>query len=141
MKKQVAIFMLAFFCVFFVGCSSSHGVNYSSDSNEESNSVTFTDSLNREVTVCSHERVVTLLGSFCDEWILAGGTVVGTASDSFVSFDLNLPDSVVDIGSHMKPDIEKILSLSPDFIIASSGTAICKVALRDIIPAFSVGNN
>lgn len=122
MKKQVAIFMLAFFCVFSVGCSSSHGVNYSSTSNEESNSVTFTDSLNREVTVCSHERVVTLLGSFCDEWILAGGTVVGTASDSFVSFDLNLPDSVVDIGSHMKPDIEKILSVNPDFVIASSAT-------------------
>lgn len=100
MKKQFVVLMLVITCIFSAGCSSSHGVNYSSTSNEESNSVTFTDSLNREVTVRSHERVVTLLGNFCDEWILAGGTVVGTVSDSFVSFDLNLPDSVIDIGSH-----------------------------------------
>ena len=67
MKKQFVILILVISCIFSVGCSSAHGVNYSSVSNEESNSVTFTDSLNREVTVRSHERVVTLLGSFCDE--------------------------------------------------------------------------
>jgi iron complex transport system substrate-binding protein len=80
----------------------------------------FTDDLGREVTVKSHDRVVTLLGSFCDEWLLAGGSVVGTGSDSFTSFDLNLEDSVVDVGEHSEPNLEVILSLEPDLVIASS---------------------
>lgn len=82
--------------------------------------VKFTDALGREVSVSKPKRVVTLLGSFCDEWLLAGGTVVGTASDSFTSFELSLDESVEDIGSHMTPDVEKIIELNPDFVIASS---------------------
>lgn len=89
---------------------------------ENTSAVTFTDALGREITVSKPERVVTLLGSFCDEWLLAGGNVVGTASDSFTSFDLNLDESVEDIGSHMTPDAEKIIALNPDFVIASSYT-------------------
>lgn len=82
--------------------------------------VTFEDALGREIQVSDPERVVTLLGSFCDEWLLAGGSVVGTASDSFTGFDLGLDESVVDIGSHMEPDAEKIIGLDPDFVIASA---------------------
>lgn len=87
---------------------------------EASEEVTFEDALGREIQVSAPERVVTLLGSFCDEWLLAGGSVVGTASDSFTSFDLGLDESVVDIGSHMEPDAEKIIGLEPDFVIASA---------------------
>ncbi len=82
--------------------------------------VTFTDDLGREVTVTNPQRVVTLLGSFCDEWLLAGGSVVGTASDTFKNYDFGFDDSVVDIGSHMEPDVEQILAANPDFVIASS---------------------
>lgn len=89
---------------------------------KESEGVTFTDALGREVNVVNTERVVTLLGSFCDEWLLAGGNVVGTAHDSFSSFDLGLDESVVDIGTHLEPDVEKIIALEPDFVIASSMT-------------------
>lgn len=87
---------------------------------EAAEEVTFEDALGREIQVSAPERVVTLLGSFCDEWLLAGGSVVGTASDSFTSFDLGLDESVVDIGSHMEPDAEKIIGLDPDFVIASA---------------------
>ena len=87
---------------------------------EAAEEVTFEDALGREIQVSAPERVVTLLGSFCDEWLLAGGSVVGTASDSFTSFDLGLDESVVDIGSHMEPDAEKIIGLEPDFVIASA---------------------
>lgn len=87
---------------------------------EKSAAVTFTDSLGREVTVSNPERVVTLLGSFCDEWLLAGGNVVGTASDTFKNYDFGFDDSVIDIGSHMTPDLEQILAANPDFVIASS---------------------
>lgn len=82
--------------------------------------VTFSDSLGRSVSVKNPQRVVTLLGSFCDEWLLAGGSVVGTANDSFTSFELGLGEEVVNIGSHIEPDVEKIVGLEPDFVIASS---------------------
>lgn len=91
-----------------------------SETSEESTVVTFTDDLDREIEVDSPERVVTLLGSFCDEWLLAGGTVVGTANDTFTNYDFGFGDEVVDIGSTHEPDVEKILSVEPDFVIASA---------------------
>lgn len=85
-----------------------------------SEGVSFTDALGREITVSSPERVVTLLGSFCDEWLLAGGTVVGSADDTFTNYDFGFGDEVVDIGSSHGPDVERIISVDPDFVIASA---------------------
>ena len=83
---------------------------------------TFTDDLGRTVTVERHDRVVTLIGSFTELWLLAGGDVVGAANDSWTSFDLQLGEDVVNVGSHLEPDIEKIIALKPDFVIASANT-------------------
>ena len=142
MKKKTLVSLLIILTLALSACSgkaananqeSSNTVNANQESsntvnaNQESGTetaegVTFTDSLDREVTVSNPQRVVTLLGSFCDEWLLAGGSVVGTASDSFTSFDLNLDESVVDVGSHLSPDVERIIALEPDLVIASSMT-------------------
>jgi iron complex transport system substrate-binding protein len=84
---------------------------------------TFIDDLGREVTVTSHNRVVTMIGSFTDVWQLAGGEeVVATAKDSWTSFDLGLSDNVINFGSHTEPDVEQIIAAEPDFIIASANT-------------------
>lgn len=88
--------------------------------NPQEEIVVFTDALGREVTVAKPERVVTLLGSFCEEWILAGGEVIGTASDTFTNYDFGFEDRVTNIGSPMEPNLEIILSLNPDFVIASA---------------------
>lgn len=85
-------------------------------------SVTFTDALNREVTVDNPERVVTMLGSFCDTWLLAGGEVAATVSDSWTSLNLDLPEDVINLGSFMEPDLEQIIAAEPDFVIASANT-------------------
>lgn len=84
--------------------------------------VTFTDDIGRTVTVERHDRVITLIGSFTDVWLLAGGEVVGAANDSWTSFDLNLGEDVINIGSHLEPDIEKIIAAKPDLVIASANT-------------------
>lgn len=89
---------------------------------EEETGVTFIDDIGRNVTVGSHDRVVTLIGSFTDIWLLAGGEVAGAASDSWSSFDLNLGADVVNVGSHVEPDIEKIIAAKPDLVIASANT-------------------
>jgi len=143
MKRQVYAFLFALVFLMVSACgtensdSISESVQTVNGDNSEINGETaktaeissegndtgpiiFTDALGRTIEVSNPQRVVTLLGSFCDEWLLAGGTVVGTASDSFTSFDLDLDDSVEDIGSHMTPDIEKIIAVNPDFVIASA---------------------
>jgi iron complex transport system substrate-binding protein len=90
---------------------------------ETSTSYTFMDDLGRLVTVDNPQRVVTMIGSFTDVWMLAGGSeVVATANDSWTSFDLGLSDSVINFGSHTEPDVEQIIAAQPDFIIASANT-------------------
>ncbi|MCR4618890.1 MAG: ABC transporter substrate-binding protein [Lachnospiraceae bacterium] len=98
---------------------------------EASSPVTFVDALSREVTVDSPKRVAVLLGSFADVWVLAGGEVSATVKDAWTSFDLNLSEDVVNVGSFLEPDLEKLFDAEPDFIIASAGTS-SQVELLDV---------
>ena len=52
--------------------------------------ITFTDDLDREVTVAEPQRVATLIGSFTDVWCLAGGedTLAASAGDAWTQFGL-----------------------------------------------------
>ena len=87
--------------------------------------LTFTDDLDREVTVPANpERVAVLLGSYADVWCLAGGqdTLVAAASDAWTDFDLNLGDGVAKLGSLMEPNLEELIAAAPDLVIASSNT-------------------
>ncbi len=47
---------------------------------------------------------------------------MGAANDSWDSFDLDLGADVINIGSHVEPDIEKIIAAEPDLVIASANT-------------------
>lgn len=92
---------------------------------DETTAITFTDHLDRTVTVENPQRVATLIGSFADIWCLAGGkdTLVATASDSWTQFDLDLSEDVIDLGAVKEPNLEVIIASEPDFIIASSNTS------------------
>lgn len=81
---------------------------------------TFTDALDRTVTVTSHDRTAALLGSFADVWSLAGGTVCATAEDAWDDFHLDLPATTVNLGGMRKLSLETLLASDPDFILASS---------------------
>ena len=88
-------------------------------------SVTFTDDLGREVTVPKNpRRVVPLIGSFAHVWSLAGGDIAATANDAWTQFDLGLDESVIDLGTTRNISLELLLSVEPDFIIASPNTDI-----------------
>ena len=98
------------------------------DSTETKNpeeAVTFTDDLGREVTLAKPRRVAALIGSFADVWCLAGGqgTLVAAADDSWTQFDLDLPETVKNLGAVKEPNVEKLLAAEPDFVLGSTKTA------------------
>lgn len=101
----------------FSGCAVKEG------GTDTSGSVTFTDALDRTVTVKKNpQRVAAMLGSFADTWVLAGGTLCAAAEDAWEDFGLDLPDAV-NLGGAHSPNLEILLSADPDFVIASSSTA------------------
>ena len=104
--------------------------------------MTFTDALGQEITVDNPQRVVTLMGSFAEIWLLAGGedTLVGTAVDTTDHRDLGIPEHVVSVGTYQNPNMEQILSLNPDLVLLSSDTVRTgsHVALKDSLAAAGI---
>lgn len=104
--------------------------------------VTFTDALGQKITVDNPQRVVTLMGSFAETWLLASGgdTLVGTAVDTTDHRDLGIPEHVVSVGTYQNPNMEQILSLNPDLVILSSDTVRTgsHVALKDSLAAAGI---
>ena len=123
-KESDQLFMAI--VVVFTACTPSVNSEPSSSTAENSTqtAVTFTDALGRTVTVDSPKRVATLIGSFADVWCLAGGkdTLVASADDTWTQFDLDLPESVVNLGGVSEPSAETLLAAQPDFVIGSTKT-------------------
>lgn len=98
---------------------------------EKPDTVTFTDSLGKSITLNKKpQRVVCLQTSFLDLWDLAGGKVVGRA-DTKESVPAAAKD-VETIGLYTSPNLEKILALQPDLVLISTDVS-AQVALIPIL--------
>ena len=95
-------------------------------------SISFTDDLDRTVTVEPPRRVAALIGSFADIWQLAGGgdTLVAAADDAWTSFDLNLGQDVIQLGGVKQINLEQLAATQPDLVLASSNTAAARARAR-----------
>ena len=80
----------------------------------------------------SHKRAAALIGSFADIWVSAGGSLVAAADDTWTNFDLELTDSVINLGSILNPNVELLIASQPDFVIASCNTE-ADIALMDTL--------
>ena len=125
---------LMIICVFALLLSACAGAAESPKSEE---TVTFTDALGRTVTVGKNpERVASLLGSFADVWVLAGGSLCAAPEDAWDDFGLELEDAV-NLGGAHSPSLELLLSADPDFVLASASTA-SNVEMRESLEAANI---
>lgn len=98
------------------------GCSKKDTSSDISDTVTFTDALDRSVTVNkSPQRVAALLGSFADTWILSGGEICAAPEDAWDDYGLTL-ENAVNLGGAHSPSLESLLSADLDFVIASAST-------------------
>ena len=116
------------------GCGTNQSIQ---ETSQQEVGYTFTDAIGQEITVHNPQRVVSLMGSFSEIWILAGGadTLVGTSYDTVDNRDLGLPEDIAIVGTYQNPNIEEILALNPDLVLLSSETTRTDshVALKDAL--------
>lgn len=117
-KRLILVFLCLSLCLITLTACSKNDEKVSGE-----NTVTFTDALNRKVSVQKNpKRVAALIGSFADVWLLSGGEVCATAEDAWEDFSLDLQDAE-NLGGAHSPSLETLLSAKPDFVIASASTA------------------
>lgn len=81
----------------------------------------FTDALDRTVVLeKAPRRVISLLGSYAETWLLAGGGLVGVTDDVISERHLAVPEGTTVIGTVKSPNLEKLLELDPDFVLLST---------------------
>ena len=116
------------------GCGTNQTIQ---ETSQQEDGYTFTDAIGQEITVHNPQRVVSLMGSFSEIWILAGGadTLVGTSYDTVDNRDLGLPEDIAIVDTYQNPNIEEILALNPDLVLLSSETTRTDshVALKDAL--------
>ena len=94
-----------------------------------------TDDLGRSVTIERRPQcVAALIGSFADNWCLAGGAdaLVAAADDTFRKFDLPISAETINLGATKDISLEKLLAAQPQLVIASCSTAE-QVALEPVL--------
>jgi len=116
---------------------------------QESNTITTTDDLGRQVSISSApERIVSLSPSNTEILFALGlgDQVVGvTKYCNYPSVVKDLKDSgkIAVVGGYVDPDFEKILSLRPDLVVASQthGSGVVTLLDQQNIPVFVVDSN
>jgi len=114
-KKSYAVLILMCFCtLLLIGCKSEQTIM------KVSNYYVFTDALENTVSLKEKPvRVISLVGSYAETWILAGGELVGVTSDVISERQMTLPEDTKIVGTIKEPNIEEIISISPDFVLLS----------------------
>lgn len=100
-------------CLLLSGCGAA-------EAPESRDGITFTDSMDRTVTVSAPQRVGICSGSLAECWLLAGGEITAVTRDAVTERKLDLPTDYIDLGSLKEPSAEAILAADLDFVILMS---------------------
>lgn len=59
------------------------------------------------------------MGSYAQTWMLAGGEVIGVTDDVISEGRFEISEEISIVGTVKEPNVEEVLSLSPDFVLLS----------------------
>lgn len=131
-KKLLILFPVLLVTFVAAACSNqsinAEPVNNESNNIETKNEVeqvssvnyTFTDALGKDVVVEEKpQRVVSLVGSYSETWILAGGDLIGVTDDVEKEGRMEITKDMQVVGTIKEPNLETIIALNPDFIMLS----------------------
>lgn len=135
-KKRILAAVLGFCLAVLSGCGTSSQPREEMPLRQEEQ-YTFTDALGREVTVESPQKVAAGIGSFGEVWLLAGGQLAAVTQDAYYERNLQLPETVADLGSMQQPNVEMLAAEGIDFVILSSKVSE-HVALQDTLEALEI---
>lgn len=110
MKRILALLLI---CTVLSGCGTT-------EAPESRDCITFTDSMDRTVTVSDPQWVGICSGSLAECWLLAGGEITAVTRDAITERNLELPENYIDLGSLKEPSAEAILAADLDFVILMS---------------------
>ena len=128
MRKYVRVLAALLCALMLASCGAKPAQNDPVDpgvpaDTDEWAAMTVRDDLDREVTLEERpQRVAVLMGSFAETWLLAGGELIAAPKDAWEDFDLELGESVTNLGSYQKISAEALFGLEADLIIASANT-------------------
>jgi len=138
MKKHVRVLAALLCALTLASCGTKPAKPAEPDKSDEGAewaAMTIKDDLEREVTLESQpQRVAVLMGSFAETWLLAGGELIAAPKDAWEDFNLDLGESVTNLGSYQKISIEALFGLEADLIIASANTK-SQVELKETLEA------
>lgn len=109
MKRTISILFAVLLLIVCSGCEENTG--------KIPESLSLTDSRGNCYTVSKNARVVSCYGSFAEMWLLSGGSLVGVTNDAVEEHKLILPESTDIIGTVKEINLEKLVSLNPDYVI------------------------
>lgn len=115
-KKLFSILLIiSLFTQLLIGCKTQPAAS------DDKHYYSFTDSLKNTVDLKDKpKRVVSLVGSYAETWMLAGGRLVGVTSDVISERKMDLPKETKIVGTIKDPNVEEIIALSPDFVLLSA---------------------
>lgn len=156
-NKLALIGMLALFVVLLAACGGNDSNNEAAsasapgasspaaspaatpEASTEAETVVYKDALGREVKIPAHPRRI-ITTQYLPEMIAAGVKPVGVATHLLTNF-ASIKDQtagIEDIGAANDPDMEKILTLKPDLIIATEWNEALLDKLNAIAPTIVV---
>ncbi len=129
MKKLLSLLLALCLLATLIGCDTQ-------EPDGADGKIAITDAFGNVAYLDVDSKVVCGYASFAECWLLSGGTLVGVTEDAVSEHGLAVGDAAI-IGSVKHIDLEKVVSLTPDYLILSADLT-AHLSLRESLDAMGI---
>lgn len=119
MKKRLISLLLCLAALLAMAACGAGSATPAAAPSPDAGAVELVDALGNRAVLSKDARVACGYASFAQCWLLSGGELVGVTQDAIDRGILSAGDAAV-IGTVKSIDLEKLVSLSPDYVILSA---------------------